>query len=79
MPNHGYESKYVVCPYYNRHDGYRICCEGTNEQNTISLLFGDPKEQKAYSVMYCNSMEGHRRCLLFRMFNTKYGVKEHGL
>ena len=77
--HHGYVSKYVVCPYYTKHDANRICCEGTNEQNTISLLFGDGQKQKAYTVMYCNSMEGHRRCLLYRALNLKYGVKEDGV
>ena len=76
MSNHKYISKYVVCPYYNKHEINRICCEGTNEDNTISLVFGNSQQLKAYCVMYCNSMEGHRRCLLHRMLNRKYGIND---
>ena len=79
MPSHGYESKYVVCPYYTKHDIKRICCEGTNEQNKVNLIFPDSQKQKAYTVMYCNSIEGHKRCVLFRALNIKYGVKDNGV
>lgn len=74
-----YESKYVVCPYYHRHNTHRICCEGTDDDNSINLVFEDDKMQKAYTVMYCNSMEGHHRCRLFRMLNLKHGVREDGV
>lgn len=79
MSNHKYISKYVVCPYYHRHDTNRVCCEGTNEENTINLVFGNGRQLKTYCVMYCNSLEGHRRCLLFRALNLKYGVKDNGV
>ena len=71
-----YVSKYVVCPFYRRHDDNRICCEGTNSKNTINLVFGDKYKQKEYGIKYCNSIEGYKRCLICKALNTKYEVDD---
>ena len=68
-------SKYVVCPFYRRHDNNRICCEGTNKDNTINLVFGDTKKLKEHTVTYCESMDNYKRCLVCGMLNTKYPDK----
>ncbi len=69
-----YVSKYAVCPYYHRHDDNRICCEGTNSENTINVVFGDQKKLKEYGIRYCNDIEGYKRCLICIALNKKYGV-----
>lgn len=69
-----YVSEYVVCPYYHRHDENRICCEGTNSKNTINLVFGDRTKLRDHVVTYCNSMAGHKRCMICRALNEKHGV-----
>lgn len=69
-----YVSKYAVCPYYHRHDDNRICCEGTDSQNTINVVFGDSKRLKAYESKNCNSIEGCRKCIIHQALNIKYGV-----
>ena len=73
-----YVSKYVVCPYYSRHDGNRICCEGTDASNTINVVFGDAKRQKEYGIRYCNSMTHHRECMICMALDRKYGVAIEG-
>ena len=70
-----YESKYVVCPYYHRHEANRICCEGTGSYNTVNLVFEDTKKLKEYGITFCNSIEGCRSCLIHIALNKKYGVQ----
>ena len=65
-------SKYVVCPFYRRHDNNRICCEGTNNTNTINLVFGDSKQLKKYTTTFCESMDNYRRCMICAMLDKKY-------
>lgn len=67
-----YISKYVVCPYYHRHDNNRICCEGVDDTNTSNLVFENSRKQKEYSKKHCNSMEGHKECRFFKMLEEKY-------
>lgn len=69
-----YISKYVVCPYYHRHDDNRICCEGTSSRNTINLVFSDSKKLKEYTEKYCENMDNYERCMICQALNTKYGV-----
>lgn len=68
-----YVSKYAVCPYYHRHDNNRICCEGTNSKNTINLVFEDQSKLKKYTINFCNSIDGCKRCIIHKALNTKYG------
>lgn len=74
----GYVSKYVVCPYYHRHENNRICCEGTDETNTLNLVFGDTKELKAYGKRYCNDLKRCQSCMIYRALDRKYEETEGG-
>ena len=71
-----YVSKYVVCPYYHRHDDNRICCEGTGSKNTntINLVFVDSKKLKDYTTKYCCDIQGYNKCIICKALNLKYGV-----
>lgn len=67
-----YESKYVQCPFYHRHDDNRICCEGTDSTNVINVVFGNSREQKLYGIEYCNDTERCKKCLVYKAINSKY-------
>jgi hypothetical protein len=71
-----YVSKYVVCPYYRRHDDNRICCEGTDSKNTntINLVFGDNKKLKDYTTNFCSDIQCYKKCIICKALNMKYGV-----
>ena len=71
-----YVSKYVVCPYYRRHDDNRICCEGTDSKNTntINLVFGDNRTLKDYTTKFCSDIQCYKECLICKALNFKYGV-----
>lgn len=73
-----YESKYAACPYYHRHENNRICCEGTNDTNTLNLVFGDTNSMKAYSKRYCNDLERCKRCMIYQALDRKYKEQEGG-
>ena len=68
-----YVSKYVACPYYHRHDDNRICCEGTNSNNTINLVFGNVNKLKIHTIRYCNDVDGYKKCLICKALDIKYG------
>jgi hypothetical protein len=71
-------SKYAVCPFYQWHENNRISCEGTDAKNIIHLVFGDSKDQQAYSKRYCNDLEGCTCCKLYQMLEAKYTEPEGG-
>ena len=68
----GYDSKYVVCPFYRRNDTNRICCEGVEDNNTINLVFGSSREMIEYEKCFCDDMDFHQECLLYQMLKKKY-------
>lgn len=67
-----YVSKYVVCPFYRKHSDNRICCEGTDDSNTINLVFEDSKQLKEYNICFCNDMRFHQGCMVYQMLKAKY-------
>ena len=67
-----YVSKYVVCPFYRKHSDNRICCEGTDDDNTINLVFGDSKRLKEYGLSFCNDSKCYKGCMVYQMLNQKY-------
>lgn len=71
-----YVSKCVVCPFYRRHNDNRICCEGTDENNTVNLVFEDCREMKKYTVNFCNDIQCHKGCMLYQMLDSKYPKEE---
>lgn len=74
--------KFVVCPYYlglnnkRQREISHIRCEGVSNGNTISLVFASTKRKADYKRMYCCSMTGMKRCQIYNMLNSKYGVKD---
>ena len=72
MSRTGYDSKYVVCPFYHRNDTNRICCEGVEDNNTINLVFASNREMVEYEKCFCDDMDFHKECLLYQMLIKKY-------
>ena len=71
-----YSTKYVVCPYYKKHDDYRIRCEGIDKDSSIHVVFGDPRKMEIFKVKHCHSFQGYHKCLVCQALDKKYGVKE---
>ncbi len=67
-----YVSKYVVCPFYHHHIDGKICCEGTNKNNTINLVFKNSRKLKEYSVNFCNDTKCYKSCMIYQMLDSKY-------
>lgn len=67
-----YVSKYVVCPFYRRHDDNRICCEGTSEDNTINLVFGNTKKLKEHTERFCEDLQNYQKCMICKSLCDKY-------
>lgn len=73
---------YVACPYYigiyseeQRKKG-QIRCEGVSKGNSISLVFGSETQRKEYKQTYCYSIERCQKCLIHKMLDRKYGVRD---
>lgn len=73
MSNYG--DKYVVCPFYRRHDKNRICCEGTSQNNTINLVFEDQKKLKNYTGVFCENIDNYMSCMICKALCGKYDRK----
>ena len=67
-----YEDKFVQCPYYRRHEGNRIACEGFCKGNTINFVFELPQDKKKHMHEYCYSLLGCRDCIIHMALNIKY-------
>ena len=76
MEKSRYVDKFVTCPYYKWSNPNRICCEGVEANNSTNLAFGNPLHARKYMKDYCCSLYGMQRCLIYRMLNRKYGVKD---
>lgn len=63
----------AVCPFFKRSVPHRIECEGVEDNNSINVVFRDPKMQEAYLHRFCCDMKKHKRCLICETLNRKYG------
>jgi hypothetical protein len=68
-----FDSKYAKCPFFHRFESNRICCEGLEDNNTINLVFEDPKKLNEYKHTYCCDIDHYRWCLICGILNRKYG------
>ena len=68
-----WQTKFVKCPYYMKHDKNRIVCEGINEATTTHIVFGNPQELNKYMHSRCNDIGGCRKCPHHDTLDRKYG------
>lgn len=71
-------SKYAKCPFYHRNDDNRICCEGTDKNNTVNVVFGSKKELLNYQKCYCNDIDNYKRCLISAALDAKWREDQNG-
>lgn len=74
MPNGSvWQTKFVKCPYYIKHDKFRIVCEGINQESTTHIVFGSTHKLDKYMHSRCNDISGCRKCPLHDTLDRKYG------
>ena len=67
-----YEEVTIVCPFYKCSDSNHIKCEGLESGNTITLNFGDPKDESAYKNRYCRNMIRYHDCRICGILEEKW-------
>jgi hypothetical protein len=67
-----YQSKFVKCPFYHKHDTNRIVCEGLEAGNTINLCYENPHHRAAYMKAVCYDILCCRDCPVYIMLVSKY-------
>lgn len=68
-----WQTKFVKCPYYMKHDNNRIVCEGINKDATTHIVFGNPAIREVYMHKHCNEIGGCRKCPLHDLLDRKNG------
>lgn len=71
-------SRKVKCPFYLKHDGAKIVCEGVSKGNTLHLAFQDEKERAKYMLSRCNKIEACQSCLIHKILYEKWGMGNNG-
>ena len=61
----------VLCPYYRRHDGFRIDCEGYFEGSLNRQIFRRRMDAEEH-LKQCQS--DWENCPIAKMLNEKWGV-----
>lgn len=71
-----YGSADVVCPFYQGESFEKnlalIRCEGLYEGTVSTLSARSHGMLKKHKELFCNSMEGCRRCRFYQIANAKY-------
>ena len=62
----------VVCPFYRKDVGDKICCEGLDEDSRIHLVFLSHKAKRLYFECFCCDIDRYKMCRVCRMLNGKY-------
>jgi hypothetical protein len=70
-----WNARFVKCPFYRFDNENRIVCEGLAEKNTINLVYESQADKKDYMRRRCNSIEGCRFCLIYRMLDLMWEEK----
>jgi hypothetical protein len=74
-----WESEYVVCPYYHRHENckeniFQITCDGIESSASLVVKFSTAKARTNYTEEHCNDLKGCKECVVYQALNLKYGV-----
>lgn len=74
----GYQSKYVVCPFYHQEKAFQILCEGFCKSCSLQITFTSKESLLLHREIHCESFDGYPKCPLFPVINKQYeGVKKH--
>lgn len=69
-------SKNVKCPFYHKHDGGKIKCEGLSDDSTIHIVFGTPVERAKFMREYCFSIQACQKCLIHKALYEKWEMDD---
>lgn len=67
-------ARYAKCPFYRKHEGGKIKCEGLSDNSTIHLVFETPKERAIFMREHCNSITDCHACLIHKILYEKWGM-----
>lgn len=66
-----YMAKDVICPYYKKDEGVKVCCEGVGEESSsLYIVFPSPRKRIEYQRQKCCG--DYNTCLVAAMNNRKY-------
>lgn len=72
-----YESVYVICPFYEKHEGHMLQCEGMVSMYSTQK-FDNKKDMKSYMMKYCNTFN-YGLCPYAQALETWHNSrKKHG-
>lgn len=64
-------AKDVLCPYYKKDDGVKICCEGIEgESSTVQIVFASANARRDYQKLKC--CRDYGTCLIAKMNDRKW-------
>lgn len=70
-----YVSPTAICPYYRSQKGSVIYCEGVEENSSIHVAFGDPKNKDEYQRRCCMSYD-YEQCTVAAAHERRWREKE---
>ena len=65
-----YIAKYVLCPYYHKEEGVKICCEGVEDGTSIHVVFSSSRQRKDYQFEKC--CKNYSQCRVAAMLDQKW-------
>ena len=72
MASDYWESKWAICPFYQRENGQKIVCEGVNEKSNIDIRFDTKNDKYKYVHDFCYSECDHTKCIIHKSLMSKY-------
>lgn len=60
----------ILCPFYKKHDGVVITCEGITDDSTLKLCFRNKIGERIQQKTFCE--KAYKNCEIYRMINSKY-------
>ncbi len=68
-------AKDVVCPYYRKDKGEKICCKGEaiDDDVYVHIVFKSPVERKNYQLDVC--CDDYNICPIAKANNKRWGVE----
>lgn len=76
VQSRSWQTKFVKCPYYKKHDLHQIVCEGINNESSTHIVFGAETDTKRHMQKYCNDIGGCRACPMHDLLDRKYGDED---
>jgi hypothetical protein len=60
----------AICPYFQRSDKRKICCEGVADGCTTNLEFETKAKRNLHRRVFCDAK--YKNCEVYRMLEEKY-------